>query len=255
LNIAFTSTARHNIKRWLNLQDKIKNTEHGKKLWEKEIKNYKVPADFLKEDNLLKSLSSVANVRLRKMEDFYAYVGSGKIVLEKKFMEKFLPFEKIEMKKDTLLKKVVTKVAKKPKPVIKAKGVHLAKCCSPIKGEPIIGYITSGKGITVHSLRCPLVEREILDNQRMVEVTWEDTPKGSYKGKLLIRAEDSPGVLAKLASAISQSDSNITKAEVTTSYDKKAQIKLLLVIRDIKHLEAMMKKLSGIKEISSVERI
>ncbi len=255
LNIAFTSTARHNIKRWLNLQDKIKNTAHGKKLWEKEIKNYKVPADFLKEENLLKSLSSVANLRLKKMEDFYAYVGSGKIVLEKKFMEKFLPSEKIEKKKDTFLKKVVTKVAKKPKPVIKAKGVHLAKCCSPIRGEPIIGYITSGKGITVHSLRCPLVEREILDNQRMVEVSWEDTPKGSYKGKLLIKAEDSPGVLAKLASAISQSDSNITKAEVTTSYDKKAQIKLLLDIRDIKHLEAMMKKLSGIKEIFSVERI
>ncbi len=255
LNIAFTSTARHNIKRWLNLQDKIKNTALGKKLWEKEIKHYKVPADFLKEENLLKSLSSAANVRLKKMEDFHAYVGFGKIVLEKKFMEKLLPAEKIEKKKDTFLKKVVKKVAKKPKPVIQAKGVHLAKCCSPIMGEPIIGYITSGKGITVHSLRCPLVEREVLDNQRMVEVSWEDTPKGSYKGKLLIKAEDSPGVLAKLASAISHSDGNITKAEVTTSHDKKAQIKLILIIRDIKHLETMMKKLSAIKEISSVERI
>jgi GTP pyrophosphokinase len=255
LNIAFTSTARHNIKRWLNLQDKIRNTTLGKKLWEKEIKNYKVSADFLKEENLLKSLSSVANVRLKKMENFYAHVGFGKIVLEKKFMEKLLPAEKIEKKKDTFFKKVVTKVAKKPKPVIQAKGVHLAKCCSPIMGEPIIGYITSGKGITVHSLRCPLVEREVLDNQRMVEVSWDDTPKGLFKGKLLIKAEDSPGVLAKLAFAISRSDGNITKAEVTTSEDKKAQIKLILIIRNIKHLEAMMKKLSAIKEISSVERI
>jgi GTP pyrophosphokinase len=255
LNIAFTSTARHNIKHWLNLQDKIRNTALGKKLWEKEIKHYKLPADFSKEENLLKNLSSVATVRLKKMENFYAYVGFGKIVLGNKFMEKLLPAGKIEKKKDTFLKKVVTKVAKKPKPVIQAKGVHLAKCCSPIMGEPIIGYITSGKGITVHSLRCPLVEREVLDNQRMVEVSWEDTPKGLFKGKLLIKAEDSPGVLAKLASAISQSDGNITKAEVTTSEDKKAQIKLILIIRNIKHLEAMMKKLSAIKEISSVERI
>jgi GTP pyrophosphokinase len=215
-NTAFTSTARHNIKRWLNLQDKIKNTALGKKLWEKEIKHYKVPADFLKEENLLKNLSSVANVRLKKMETFYAYVGFGKIVLGKKFMEKLLPAGKIEKKKDTFLKKVVTKV---------------------------------------HSLRCPLVEREVLDNQRMVEVSWEDTPKGLFKGKLLIKAEDSPGVLAKLASAISRSDGNITKAEVTTSEDKKAQIKLILIIRNIKHLEAMMKKLSAIKEIFSVERI
>jgi len=89
----------------------------------------------------------------------------------------------------------------------------------------------------------------------MVEVSWEDTPKGLFKGKLLIKAEDSPGVLAKLASAISQLDGNITKAEVTTSEDKKAQIKFILIIRNIKHLEAIMKKLSAIKEISSVERI
>ncbi|HEA64947.1 MAG TPA: bifunctional (p)ppGpp synthetase/guanosine-3',5'-bis(diphosphate) 3'-pyrophosphohydrolase, partial [Candidatus Aminicenantes bacterium] len=72
LNIAFTSTARHNIKHWLNLQGKIKNTALGKKLWEKEIKHYKVPADFLKEENLLKNLSSVANVRLKRIENFYA---------------------------------------------------------------------------------------------------------------------------------------------------------------------------------------
>ena len=255
LNIAFTSTARHQIKRWLNLQDKIKNTALGKKLWEKEIKNYKVPPDLLKEENLLKSLSSVENFRPKKMEDFYALVGFGRIVLDKKFMEKLFPSEKIVEKKETFLKKVVTKVAKKPKPVIQVKGVNLAKCCSPIRGEPIIGYITSGKGITVHSLRCPLVAREILDNQRMVEVSWEDAPEGHFKGKLLIKAGDSPGVLAKLVSAISQLEGNITRAEVTTFDDKKAQIKLALIIRDIKHLEAMMKKISGIKEIISIERV
>jgi len=255
LNIALTSTARHQIKRWLNLQDKIKNTALGKKLWEKEIKNYKVPPDLLKEENLLKSLSSVENFRPKKMEDFYALVGFGRIVLDKKFMEKLFPSEKIVEKKETFLKKVVTKVAKKPKPVIQVKGVNLAKCCSPIRGEPIIGYITSGKGITVHSLRCPLVAREILDNQRMVEVSWEDAPEGHFKGKLLIKAGDSPGVLAKLVSAISQLEGNITRAEVTTFDDKKAQIKLALIIRDIKHLEAMMKKISGIKEIISIERV
>ncbi len=255
LNIAFTSTAQHRIKRWLNLQNKIRNTALGKKLWEKEIKNYKVPADFLKEEYLLESLSSVTNFRLKKMEDFYALAGFGKIVLNKKFMEKLFPSEKIEKRKETFLKKVVTKVAKKPKPVIQVKGVNLAKCCSPIRGEPIIGYITSGKGITVHSLRCSLVAREILDNQRMVEVSWDDTPEGRFKGKLLVNAEDSPGVLAKIASSISRLEGNITKAEVATFDEKKAQIKLTLIIRDIKHLETMIKKLSSIKEITSVERI
>jgi GTP pyrophosphokinase len=260
LNIAFTSTARHHIKSWLNLQDKIKNTALGKKLWEKEIKNYKLPPEWLKVENLSKNLSKLANFRINKTEDFYALIGFGKIILNKKFMEKLLPLEKIAKKKETLLKKVITKVAKKPKPEIPVKDgegymLNLAKCCSPIRGEPITGYITSGKGITVHSLRCPRVTREILDSERMVEVSWDDSSGGSFKGKLLIKGEDSPGVLANLTATIAQLEGNITKADVVTFADKKARIKITLIIRDIKHLETIMKKISAIKEISYVERI
>ncbi|UCC39386.1 MAG: bifunctional (p)ppGpp synthetase/guanosine-3',5'-bis(diphosphate) 3'-pyrophosphohydrolase [Candidatus Aminicenantes bacterium] len=260
LNIAFTSTARHHIKRWLNLQDKIKNTALGKKLWEKEIKIYDLPSGWLEEEDSLRSLSKLANVRINKIKDFYALIGFGKIVLNKKFMEKLLPPEKAAKKKETLLKKVVTKVAKKPKPEIQIKDVegymlNLAKCCSPIRGEPVTGYITSGKGITVHSLSCPLVTKEILDSERMVEVSWDDSPEGSFKGKLLIKGEDSPGVLARLTSAIAQLEGNITKAEVITFADKKAQIKITLIIRDIKHFDTIIKKISAIKEISYVERI
>jgi len=260
LNIAFTSTARHHIKSWLNLQDKIKNTALGKKLWEKEIKNYKLPPEWLKVENLSKNLSKLANFRINKTEDFYVLIGFGKIILNKKFMEKLLPLEKIAKKKETLLKKVITKVAKKPKSEIQIKDgegymLNLAKCCSPIKGEPITGYITSGKGITVHSLRCPRVTREILDSERMVEVSWDDSSGGSFKGKLLIKGEDSPGVLANLTATIAQLEGNITKADVVTFADKKARIKITLIIRDIKHLETIMKKISAIKEISYVERI
>ena len=260
LNIAFTSTARHHIKRWLNLQDKIKNTALGKKLWEKEIKNYKLPPEWLKVENLSKNLSKLANFRINKTEDFYALIGFGKIILNKKFMEKLLPLEKTSKKKETLLKKVITKVAKKPKSEIQIKDgegymLNLAKCCSPIRGEPITGYITSGKGITVHSLRCPRVTREILDSERMVEVSWDASSGGSFKGKLLIKGEDSPGVLANLTATIAQLEGNITKADVVTFADKKARIKITLIIRDIKHLETIMKKISAIKEISYVERI
>ena len=175
-------------------------------------------------------------------------------------MEKIFATKKVALKKETLLKKVVTKVTKKPRPAIKVQDsegtiLSLAKCCSPIKGEPIIGYITAGKGITVHSLRCPLVSKEILDSQRMVEVLWDESTSGPFKGRLLIKGDDSPGVLAKLTSVIAQSDGNITKAEVATFADKKAQIKLSLTIRDINHLETIMKKISKIKEISSIERV
>jgi guanosine-3',5'-bis(diphosphate) 3'-pyrophosphohydrolase len=259
LNIAFTSTARYHIKRWLNLQNKIKNIDLGKKLWEKEVKKYTVPSEELGEENLLSRLSKAAPFRVKKIEDFYALIGFGKIIITKKLIEKIFTAEEIAPKKETLLKKMMTKVAKKSKQELHVQEtdgtvLSLAKCCSPIKGEPIIGYITTGKGITVHSLRCPLVSKEVLDNQRMVEVSWDKSLGGVFKGNLLIKSIDTPGVLAKLTSVIAQTGGNITKAEVVTFPDQKAQIKLVLIIRDIDHLENIMKKIKGIKEISSVRR-
>lgn len=260
LNIAFTSTARHHLKRWLNLQDKIRNVRLGKKLWETELKKYTLPPEALTEENFLSNLRRGTAFRVKKIEDFYTLIGFGKIVLNRKLMEKLFATEKVTQKKETLLKKVVTRVTKKSKPAIQVQDsdgtiLSLAKCCSPIKGEPIVGYITSGKGITVHSLRCPLVSKEVLDTQRMVEVLWTESIKGLFKGKLLIKGADFPGVLAKLTSVIAQSEGNITKAEVATFSDKNAQIKLTLTIRDINHLESIMRKISRIKEISLVERV
>lgn len=260
LNIAFTSTARERLKRWLSHQNKKENINLGQKLWTKELKKYNLSPGKQDEKTLLENLSQITNFRVKKLDDFYALLGFGKIILNKKMMEKLLASQKVTPKKETLLQKVVTKVTKKAKPVIAIKDLEspalsLAKCCSPIKGEPIIGYITAGKGITIHALRCPLITKEILDSQRMVEVWWDEAMPGPFHGKLLIKSIDSPGVLAQLTTAIAHSEGNITKAEVSTFTNKKAEIKLTITIRDINHLQNIIKKLSKIKEISSVERV
>jgi len=260
LNSAFTSTARYHIKRRLNLQDRIKNTELGKKLWQKQLSGYSLPPEMQKGRTLLSNISRRTHHHIKRLDDFYAMVGSGKIILNKKLMEKIFPDMDLTKKKDTIIKKVVTKVAKKPRTVVQVTGkdsplLKLAKCCFPIKGESIIGYITSGKGITVHSMRCPLVAKEILDPQRVVEASWDKATKGTYKGRLLITAQDTPGVLAKLTSVIAQQKGNITKAEVITFLDKRAQIKLALHIDDIEHLEKIMSRISKIKEIFSIDRV
>jgi guanosine-3',5'-bis(diphosphate) 3'-pyrophosphohydrolase len=261
LNNIFTSKARYHIKHWFNLQDKIKNTAMGKKLWEKKVKEYHLPSSWLKKENLLKRLSAKTPFRLPDIEAFYVLVGSGKVILTKKFMEKIFHEENLPDKKETILKKVVAKVAKKPKPLIQVKQtdeatIHLAKCCAPIRGEPIIGYITSGKGITVHAQRCTLVQKETLDPQRLVDAAWSSSPaEDSYQCKILVRSQDSPGVLAKLTAAIADLEGNITKAQVDTYAGQKAKIKLTILIRDIKHLEQIIKKILAIKEVSFVERV
>lgn len=260
LNKTFSSKARYHIKHWFNQQDKIKNTAMGKKLWEKKIKEYKLPSPWLKKENLLKILSKKTPFRLQDIDAFYVLIGSGKLVLNKKFMEKLFQEEKLTDKKETILKKVVAKVAKKPKPLIEVKQadeaiINLAKCCTPIRGESIIGYITSGKGVTVHAQRCVLVKKEILDPQRIVDASWSSSAKeGSYQSKILVKSQDSPGVLAQLTTVIAELGGNITKAQVDTYAGQKAQIKLTIIIRDIKHLEQIIKKILEIKEVSFVER-
>ncbi|MGD2294433.1 MAG: TGS domain-containing protein, partial [Candidatus Aminicenantes bacterium] len=260
MNMVFTSSARHHLKHWLNLQDRRKNTEIGQRLWKKESLKYKLPPQATEKKAFLQNLSKIFNYRVKTIEDFYSLIGSGKIVLSKKFMERLFSDYVLPEKKETILKKVVTKVKTKPKSAILVKDVEdrlvkLASCCSPIKGEPIIGYMTSGKGMTVHALRCPRVKKEILDDFRLVEVFWDKTSSGIYKGRLIIKGDDSPGVLAQLTTVIAQLGGNISKAEVKTFADKKAQIKISLNIKDIKHLHDIMKKASKIKEIDTVERV
>lgn len=260
LNIAFTSTSRHHIKRWLNQQERIKHSALGKKLWKQELAKYKLPSSKLKSGYLLEQLKETLPFRIKDMSDFYALVGFGKIVLSKKLMEGLLAEDSLVQRKEPLIQKVVTKVTKKSKSIIMLKdregmSVHLAKCCGPIKGEPIIGYITAGKGITVHSLRCSLVEKEVLSSERMVEVSWDGTAKGTYSGTLLIKGKDSPGVLAQLTTAIAKHGGNITKARVDTLAEGVSQIKITLTIEDIKHLNDIIKKISEIKEILAVDRV
>ena len=133
--------------------------------------------------------------------------------------------------------------------------IRLAKCCSPIKGEPVVGYLTAGRSLTVHSLRCPLVVKEILDSQRLVDASWDPSLRGTFRARLLVKSQDSPGVLASVASAVSRFDGNITKAEVATFAGERARISLEVLIRDLRHLEEISKRIAALKEVVSVERV
>ena len=132
--------------------------------------------------------------------------------------------------------------------------VRPARCCAPIKGEPIIGYLTVGKGITAHALRCSLIAREILVPERMVDIAWDQVAQEEFQAKLIIRSTDAPGLLADIASAVAKLDGNITKAEVETFADKKAQTRLSLTVRDIRHLEAVIQDVSRLAGVLGVER-
>ncbi len=253
LNIAFTSTARHHIRHWLNLKDKVKHRALGKKLWDRKAKWQGLPGEYRQAEYLLQRLPSIIPFKVKTLDDFYVLVGQGRLVIDRKFLKKILP-PRAGDPETTLIKTPAEEGLS-----LTGRGgdgtlVRLAKCCTPIKGESITGYITAGRGITVHALRCPLVSKKILDRRRMVEVTWDTLPDVTYSGKLLIQAEDSPGLLAGMTAAVAELGGNISRVEAKTSADKKAHIEFSLVIRDIDHLEDIRGRLLRISGISSVER-
>jgi len=258
LTAVATSGARQHLRRSLDLKSRTTSAALGRKLWEKEVRKYVVPPRLRRQEDQAARLAEVLGPRAASMEEFYRQVGLGRVVVDEKLLQAV--FGPLEPRKPGLLGKAAARIAPGPGPGVRIKDIDgqmikLAKCCSPVKGEPVIGYITAGRGLTVHSLRCPLVTKEILDGQRLVEVSWDPSFAGTFKARLLIRSEDSPGVLAKVAAAVADLDGDISKAEAAMVAEGKARIALDIRIRDIRHLESISRRISGLKEILSVDRV
>jgi len=257
---AATAGARQELKRWLNLKSRMTSIALGRKLWEREISKYLLPAEFRREEDLARQLAAALGPRAVSMEEFYRQAGLGKIVVNPKLIEAVFPAGRVTPRRPGLLRKAAARFAPGPGPGVRIKDIDgqmikLAKCCSPVKGEPVVGYITAGKGLSVHSLRCPLVTKEILDGQRLIDVSWDPAFAGTFTARLLVKSEDSPGVLAKVATAVAELGGNISKAEAAMLAEGRAKIRLDIRIRDIRHLEDITRRISALKEVLSVERV
>jgi guanosine-3',5'-bis(diphosphate) 3'-pyrophosphohydrolase len=252
LNIAFTSGARQQIKRALNQQEKTKSEGLGRKLWEKEVRKYDIPVDRLAGADLVGRLRQVTGLRLTGLEDFFAQAGLGRVMINRKLMEKVFP-SGLKARRDG-------RGRGDAEPAIQVKDrdvalIHLARCCRPIKGEPIVGYLTAGKGVTVHARRCRRIAREVLAPERWVDVTWEGVAIENFRAKLVVRSADKPGILAAVVAVISGREGDIAKAEVETYPDGRAQIKFSLVVRDIRHLDDIIADIKALDDIDYVERV
>jgi GTP pyrophosphokinase len=254
LNIAFTSNARHHLKRWLNMKEKAKSIALGQKLWSRKLRSRRLPSGLRKEADLVNRLAEISGVKIKSLDDFYGLVGRGRILIDQRFLEKLAPERAASLEKWPLLP------FPRRKPEIEGRDatgtlVHLARCCSPVRGEPITGYITAGKGVTVHALRCPFIKKEVLNSQRMVEVSWDSFADKTFKARLRVEAENRPGLLAKVTAIIAEAGGNISQAEAKTSAEGKAHSLFTLDIRDIRHLEEIKMRIAKIKDVRFVERI
>ncbi len=261
LSFVKTSRARGKIKHWIHKREKEDAAELGRKLMEKESRKFKIS---WKKVLLMPELPNVvAQYGLRKPEDIYPAVGFGK-VSPRQILSPLFPDR--EPSSDAKAKKsavpaVVRKVFGKADSAITVKGqdgllVYRAKCCNPIRGDDIVGYITRGKGISVHTSSCPNLAN-FLGSDRMTDVEWVEFPGNEIFGvSLAIMAMDRQGLLADIASAISNLNTNIRESRTSVDTDSgRGIIKITVDISDVKHLQKVILGLKSIRGIQDVERI
>jgi GTP diphosphokinase / guanosine-3',5'-bis(diphosphate) 3'-diphosphatase len=256
LKIVKTSKAKNRIRQWLKIEERKRSIDIGKDLLEKELRKHQISvSQHMKSDALLRIAQELS---FQKGEDLLAGIGFGEISI-RQVVNRMLPREEIEDKKEEESLSISSRHPSKEKGGVLIRGVQdvmtrFAKCCTPLPGDEVVGFITRGRGITVHARFCPQVALE--DPERMIEVQWDvsDKTKALYPVKIEIWSTDKKGMLAEVSTAITSAESNILKVDAVTTTDKKAFYQFLVEVSDTIHLQSVIGNLKKIKGIINVTR-
>ena len=177
------------------------------------------------------------------------------------FVSALVPEAELEAKPEGPVTRVVKRALGLGERSVEVRGmddvmITLARCCRPVRGEEIVGYITRGKGVSVHSLGCPNVINLMFDPERRIDVEWDSagTDQAPYIVRLTMQVEDRKGMLAEISARVSDINTNITNMEARTGDDRQARIDMTVEIRDVKHLEKVIKSIKGVQGVLGVER-
>jgi guanosine-3',5'-bis(diphosphate) 3'-pyrophosphohydrolase len=258
LSFVATSRARHKIRQFIQGQEKERAVELGRRLLERELKKYKKNVKRLESEGKLQA--ELPGWGFSRLEDLYAALGYGKLA-SRSVLEKLVPAGELArpqpVKAETAVSRVVRKILPFGAPDITVVGhndllASLAKCCNPVPGEKIVGYITRGRGVSVHSDNCPNVRNLLYDPGRQIDVAWAGEKGASYEIELDVVTDDRPGLLADLTQAIAGEGSNIRRIEARSSEDRRGYVSVSLETSDLKHLEKIfnrLKAISGVREV------
>lgn len=261
LNFVVTSRARNKIKAFIHSAEKDRAIEVGKRLLERELKK--------SGRRLAKLLDTkafdphLAELGAARTDDLLADIGFGKLV-PKLVVQKLFPAEEEagaegKPEKASGLRAVVRKILPFGGSGIRVKGdndllVALAECCKPVPGDDVIGYITRGRGVSVHASACPNVKSLLVDPGREIEVEWESVKDHSFTVDMEILTEDRKGMLARITKVISDAESNIQSIDARAMKDGNAVITATLTTPDRKHLDRLLIAIRGVPGVTQVRR-
>jgi GTP pyrophosphokinase len=256
LNFATTSRARNKIKHFIHGEEKIRSLELGRKLFDKEARRFGLNVKTLTEGERFAAV--LVESGFQKSDELFTALAYGKLSA-KAVLTKLVPQEQLKEPQESALTAVVKRVLGGGEEKIKVRGiddimVFRARCCNPIRGEKIVGYITRGKGVSVHSASCSNVVNLLYDPERRIDVEWDKGSDASpYTVRLSIQVEDRKGVLADLTTKIAGINTNIRNVEATTT-ESQGRIDMTVEISDVKHLQKVIKSLRSVEGVLDVER-
>jgi GTP diphosphokinase / guanosine-3',5'-bis(diphosphate) 3'-diphosphatase len=260
LTVVKTSKARNKIRQWINTRARQKALELGRRLLEKEARRFDVNLKKLPDDAYPKAAQEYG---FHKVDDLMAAIGFGKYSA-RQVLTRLSPQPLKEPEESSKLVTTIKQalgIAGDGAIIVAGSNdlmTYRAKCCNPIRGEPIVGYITRGKGIGVHSKTCPNVENLMYEAERRIDVEWARTAEDTYPVKIVVYTDERPGMLKEITQAISDGTNIRTIEAMVDETDHSATIELILDISDMKHLDRVLggiKRISGVRDIERILKL
>ena len=260
LKFVKSTRAKNKIQQWFKKTEKAQNIEKGKELIEKEVKRIKIPHSELFKDKYIDSM--LDRYGYKSLDEMYAAVGFGGMSPVKIIARMLMEYRK-EHEEDSIEEKIeeLSKTKEnKPKPSssgVVVKGidnclVRLAKCCNPLPGDEIVGYITKGRGVSVHRKNCENVKELINEENRMIDVSWYKNEKTSYNVEVEVFSNDRDGLLADILRKIGETKAHIMGVNTKTT---KERIAIIAITMEIENLEELNKVIKLIRQVESVYEV
>ncbi|MEM7585865.1 MAG: bifunctional (p)ppGpp synthetase/guanosine-3',5'-bis(diphosphate) 3'-pyrophosphohydrolase [Acidobacteriota bacterium] len=257
LNLVVTSRARSKIRHWLNVEQKRESEAIGKRILERELRKLRLsPKKVVDSPRLMELLEQEG---LNGVGELYQRIGYGKIPL-KRVLDRLVGDDgtvstSLEI---SPLRRAVDRLLPFGGPVtVRGESdlmANLAKCCDPVPGDELVGYVTRGRGISVHTEDCTNLKNLNFDPERLIEVEWARRSDAVYPVSLAIETEDSAGMLARLTEVIAKESSNIRHFEAEATETGRGVIGVVVEVRNRKHLDRLCRGIDALKGVLQVSR-
>ena len=258
LKLVKSSRARNKIRAWIKTEERMRSMSLGREIVDKEFRRYSLNYAKLQKAGEIKRVA--VEFGFVGEDDLMAAVGYGKLS-SSQLVGKLIPEEKLEEhkeRKETRVSKVIDKLTRKSSSAIQISGVddvmvRFGKCCNPVPGDDIVGFITRGRGVTVHTADCTLALES--DPDRRIEVTWNKAKKAALPVNIRVYCHDQKGILANITQAITNCEANISKASVQSTVDKRGINTFEVEVTDLDHLTRVMNNVKKVEGVIKVERL